>query len=549
MRARFNVRIGHRLAMGFGLVVLILMALAANLYVLLGGIKEGAAFLRDGYVPQAEATMRLSQGVTRILLAASELPSEARATALAANRQTIEATDEEVREIMGLIEALQARFVAGEDERRHFGLFRSQYALALASVAEAADMLGDPNSRAVARLMFDTDVAPSLKVAQRALDGYLSVAGEYGREQVVGIDASAERALSVLIGATIAAVLASVLVGWVVTRSIVGRMSRLTAIAECVAAGDLRIDAPLQGRDEIASLAAEMGRMAQALTRVIAEIQRSAQRFGEAAHCLSESASQVDRGCVEQAEASAGIAAALEEITASIGQVSELAGDARKLSLDSGARAEDGAHAMGAVAHSVESMADAVRRTTDETNALDVSIAQIAGIVGVIRDVADQTNLLALNAAIEAARAGEHGRGFAVVADEVRKLAEKTSRSALDISGLVESIRAGSSAMATRMLDTVDAVERGTEQARTATEVVQAAQVVSGELVGLIDGVDLRLREQAEAAGDVSRRVELVVLLAEANSGAVTEVAKAAEDLLRLADTLSGCVAHFQVAR
>lgn len=84
---------------------------------------------------------------------------------------------------------------------------------------------------------------------------------------------------------------------------------------------------------------------------------------------------------------------------------------------------------------------------------------------------------------------------------------------------------------------------------RTATEVVQAAQVVSGELVGLIDGVDLRLREQAEAAGDVSRRVELVVLLAEANSGAVTEVAKAAEDLLRLADTLSGCVAHFQVAR
>jgi methyl-accepting chemotaxis protein len=288
--------------------------------------------------------------------------------------------------------------------------------------------------------------------------------------------------------------------------------------------------------------------MAHALTVLIAEVLRSSQQINDAACQLTQSAGQVGNGCESQAASSAAIAEALDEIVVSISNVSGVASDARSVAADSGTQASGGAQAIGELSVEVESIVVTVQQATEETISLETLIGSIAGIIDVIRSFADQTNLLALNAAIEAARAGEQGRGFAVVADEIRKLAEKTSVSAQDITDLVGSIRAGSEVVATKMAATVAAVARGMDQTRRVTGVVQSAQTASTNVVDLIQVVDRGLCEQAAAVNEVSKRVESVAQFAEANSLTGRSVASAAENLSNLSERLIACVRRFQVA-
>lgn len=543
----YNIRIGRRLVYGFGVVVLILIVLACSLYVLLNGIKERADFVLDAYLPQSESAMRLSKGLSRISLAAAALPMNEEASELEATKKLVAATDEDVKKTLLAIAAMHERFKADEDESRHFGLFKSKYSEAVLGVAEIIQLQSDPAQRSTARLLFSSDVAPALRIAQQALDGYLSVASKQSEARIVGIGATVDRAHGLLLISAIVALLASAVVGWIVTRSITGPISQLLRIVSGIAAGDLRVDIDVRGKDEIAEVEAAMAKMAAALTEIVVAIQDSVHEMTDAAHSLAYAANDVGRGCDSQADASSAIASALEQITSSIGNVSSVAGDARRASSDSGEQASKGAQAIMELAKKMESMVVTVENAADETTSLGSRVASIARIVNVIREVADQTNLLALNAAIEAARAGENGRGFAVVADEVRKLAEKSSLSALDITNLVGSISLGTEAVADRMRAMVDAVRHSMSLAKDATGVVHTARAASVEVVGQIDAVDRGLRDQVEAANDISRRVESVAKLAEENSSSVQRVASSADDLCRLAEKLKVCVAHFQV--
>jgi methyl-accepting chemotaxis protein len=240
-------------------------------------------------------------------------------------------------------------------------------------------------------------------------------------------------------------------------------------------------------------------------------------------------------------------ATAVEEITASIAQVAERARETSAESKQAGALAEDGARVVRDVSAQIHELAGGVAENSQRIEGLGARSREIGGIVGVIREIADQTNLLALNAAIEAARAGEQGRGFAVVADEVRKLAERTGTATVDISSKIEAIQR----------DTDGAVKGMHASSKRLEEVVALSADAAESLARISDGTAAARRrveeiahateEESLAGAAIARNVEQVAAMAEENKQAVGETAQDALQLTELAGRLDKLVGRFKV--
>jgi methyl-accepting chemotaxis protein len=241
------------------------------------------------------------------------------------------------------------------------------------------------------------------------------------------------------------------------------------------------------------------------------------------------------------------MAAAVEEMTVSIEQVSENAKHVQEVSQSSNERSSEGGAVILQVTEDMHEIAEAVHSSSVIMEELGQQSDQIYSIVQVIKDIADQTNLLALNAAIEAARAGEQGRGFAVVADEVRKLAERTTRSTEEIAAMIGKIQGGTK-------QAIDSLEVGVERVNREVELAQQAglsiqQIQSGtQEVGLaVDGISSAIREQSAASTEIARQVEKVAQMSEEISAATQTSTNTAFEMKALAQSLQGQVAQFKV--
>ncbi len=347
-----------------------------------------------------------------------------------------------------------------------------------------------------------------------------------------------------------AAVAATLGIAFKLIRGILGQIGGEPAdaveVAQRIAAGDLTKDVSVAPGDTGSMLASIHG-MQVTLRGVLASLQDEARRVAATAEQLATSSDQVAQGSQEQAEAAASMAAAIEEMTVSISHVSARAEEATSISSHSGELARQGAEVIHSAAREMQSIEASVKGSADIIAALEEQSAQITAIVNVIREIADQTNLLALNAAIEAARAGEQGRGFAVVADEVRKLAERTASSTQEIASMIERIQEGTGSA-------VASMETGVAQASTgvglATQAGAAIRDINGQsdrVVEVVGDISASLREQTTASGDVARGIEHIAQMTEENSSAVRETAQAAHDLTSMAASLQAVVDRFRV--
>ncbi len=328
-----------------------------------------------------------------------------------------------------------------------------------------------------------------------------------------------------------------------VTRPLVDVVSAMRRIA----GGDLSVHIEQRSKDEVGQLLGATNAMVQDMRSTLGEIQKATIQLADSAGHLSGAATQVASQSGQQSDAASIMAASIEQMNANIAQVASNASRANEVSIESGRVSHEGAEVIGGAAVSMTQIAQTVRTASDAVTTLGQESQAISAIVGVIREIADQTNLLALNAAIEAARAGEQGRGFAVVADEVRKLAERTASSTREIGTLTDRILTGTRDAVTRMDGGVRQVEDGVVFAERAGSSIASIRDSSGLVTNAVTSISQALEEQTAAIGEIARSIETIATMADDNSSMAKESAKHATNLEQLAQGLRSRVERFTI--
>ncbi|MDC7829508.1 MULTISPECIES: methyl-accepting chemotaxis protein [Pseudomonas] len=360
------------------------------------------------------------------------------------------------------------------------------------------------------------------------------------------MDDAKQQAMLILISGGILAALLALGIAWSLSRTIVGRLAQTVAIARAIAAGRLDSPIPAGGRDELGQLLTAFGQMQDRLRDMIQGIKQGTDQLVAASHSISANSQQLSTAAQEQSSAASSMAATVEQLTVSINHVSDNAGEAHDLSSQSGRLAQDGGQTIQASVDSMKSIAGTVQSSATRIGELGEHSERVSSIVSVIKGIADQTNLLALNAAIEAARAGEQGRGFAVVADEVRQLAQRTTNSTQEIAAMIEKIQAATQAAMSDMEVGVRQVNGGVDLANQAGEAVVSINNSSDKVVRVVNQISLSLREQTAASHDVARTVERLAQMAQQNSEAIDETVKTAVSLDALANDLNRQIGQFR---
>ena len=279
--------------------------------------------------------------------------------------------------------------------------------------------------------------------------------------------------------------------------------------------------------DEIGQTLQAYNRLMERLRQSFSEIQQATGHMLEVTEEVDVTSRKIARNSQIQSDASANMAAAVEEMTVSISVVAQQAKDANQYTQDSSDIAEHSAGAILTTVNGIRTIADSVREASARIKTLRTDCDGISSMAGTIREIADQTNLLALNAAIEAARAGEQGRGFAVVADEVRKLAERTAKSTHEITALVQRMQESARSAVDSMNTTEVAVGHGVENAQQAGDSIERIKEGSSSAAGVVEEIAGAIREQQTASTQIAQNIEQIAQMSEQNSAAAAASATA----------------------
>ena len=310
---------------------------------------------------------------------------------------------------------------------------------------------------------------------------------------------------------------------------------------------DFTVRAAVTRHDEIGRTTTGLNKLLDKLQGNMNSIAASAQSVASASHGMAETANQVAASSTQQSEAASDMAATVEQMTVSINHVAERAQDASRISSESGQLATSGEVTIGQTVSDIQDIAATVHEAAELIRGLEQHSQEIAKVVLVIKDVADQTNLLALNAAIEAARAGEQGRGFAVVADEVRKLAERTTASTKEIFLTVDVMRSGATNAVTGMQGVVSKVADSVEHAQEANRSIKQIGEGSRKTVGMVEEITAAIREQGTAANAIALQVERIAQMSEGSSAAAETSEHATQELDRLAAGMLGILSEYRL--
>jgi methyl-accepting chemotaxis protein len=540
-----RMRIGTMLMLGFGVVILLMAVIVGTTHLRVGGLATSIDEIQSDIYPNTTAAAAIRFNVVRNWANTQTLNSISNKDAIKTINDEMAANSKVISESFDFLKReyhteegaklIAAALVARDDYTR--------------KRKEFIEMLKDED-KDPAKMFLMGPLRTSMADYTDSIDRIYSSLSARLEKETSGSARAASQTLGINLTVgliTLAVAIGSaVLMVNTVSGQLGGEVFEAGDIAREIAGGNLAVAiAPRSG--DSSSLLASLASMRDKLRTMASDIQTSAQRVTDTAHKVSRAAADVAKASASQSDATGSAAAAVEQLTVSIDHLSRNAEDANGYSQRASELSANGETVIRGAGAEMDKIAQSVQSSSTIIAELEQRSNEISAVVNVIREIADQTNLLALNAAIEAARAGEQGRGFAVVADEVRKLAERTSTSTQEIAVTVGKIQQGTQAAVQSMLSGVDQVRSGTEMAEVAGHSIGEIHSGAARVVDAVNDISAALKEQSAASNDIARSIEKIAQMVASNNNAAENVAAAAMEMQDLADGLSASVKFFRL--
>jgi methyl-accepting chemotaxis protein len=540
-----NFKIRTLLIWGFGIIVAMISIMAGITYQKTNSVGEDIATVTSVAYPKVKASSEIRLNVMRnwantlLLLEITDASESKRiADAMAANSKHI---TEEFDYLNKAVTSETGKFDldALKKTRVEYTEVRKQF----------LELIKTGNKIEADRVLIVT--------LQPKLEAYVSAAGKLIDYQSSLMDNISSETLSVtatlklinivlpLLVALVAIVIATVIVR-VVIHSLGGEIYYANEVVHQIASGNLGVEIRTDGSDQT-SLLASMKKMRDQLSNMVLNIQKSALHIKDASQQLTNTSQAVANSSGKQSESTSAVAAAIEEMTVSIGHIANNTHNAHQTAIHSAELSRKGNTIIHNAADEMNKIATSVETSSETISSLEHRSNEISAVANIIKEIAEQTNLLALNAAIEAARAGEQGRGFAVVADEVRKLAERTTQSTLEITSTIKQIQEDTKDAVQSMLKSVEQVKLGltlTQQAGISIQEIEAEAKTVAEVVNEIAN---SIKEQTQASNNISHNIESISMMVDENNRSTSNTAESARRMERLAEELTNSIGTFKL--
>lgn len=376
---------------------------------------------------------------------------------------------------------------------------------------------------------------------------------DWNERDAKGVAASAARSYASsrywIVGVLIFAVITGFTLASRIGQAVGHAMERMLAQVQQIAANDLAVDdVRVDSDDEIGRAGLALNTMKNNLDNVIHVIAGTAEQLARASEQITAGASHAAEGARTQADQTQQVASAMQQMAVAVQRVSQNSQVAFETSRESAQAALDGGKVADETLASMHTISDSTRTVAARITELGKRSQEVGAIVAVINDIADQTNLLALNAAIEAARAGEQGRGFAVVADEVRKLAERTSKATTEIASMIESIQQETKSAVEAMELNGGEVQRGVERTQASGGALRKFIQMSERVGDMVAEIATAASEQSSATESINSNIFQIASTTQESSQAVEQTARACNDLSRMAQDLRNLVGQFKLS-
>lgn len=380
----------------------------------------------------------------------------------------------------------------------------------------------------------------------KIIDRQTELAGASAKAAVENAEESSKLNIALMAIGLVLGVMAGFVIFRAVIRQVGGEPGYIQSIMRHVSDADLSVKPDLLPGDT-SSVLYSISVTINKLRGIIDIISRNSNDIAAASEQLSATSANIAAASEAQSQAATSMAASVEEMTVSINHVSASATEADNMAQQTGNSAREGEKTITSVVADINRVAHDIAGAAQGVEELGTQSREIASVVNIIKEVADQTNLLALNAAIEAARAGEQGRGFAVVADEVRKLAERTAASTEDIARIVAQINTGTEHAVQTMRQQSEGVKSTVDLSERASTTIGQITEASTALLSVVSEISLALSEQSTTSSEIAKNVERIASMSEDNTVAVREVATATHDLTARAAQLQEIVNKFRL--